>query len=725
MLCGVLFVLVACGETGPSAPLAASNVSNVTGVALSGTAGQQLTDQVVVRVADAASNPLDGVTVTFAVTSGTVNPASAITDDRGEARTRWTLGPAAGSQVLTATVDGGASVQITATASAGRAANIAVSAGDNQSASAGSAVATNPSVVVRDANNNPVVGAAVVFTAVIGGGQVTDPVRVTNAQGIATVGQWRLGSTAGPQTLSAQVTEVGVTGNPVLFTATATAGSAASLVAASSATQSAPAGALVASPPSVRVNDANGNPVANVSGSFAVTAGGGQLTGSTPTTNAQGIATVGSWRLGSAVGTNSVSATVSGLTPLTFTATATAGAPTVLAIVAGDAQLVPIGRPAPITPQVVVRDAAGNGVSGVSVTFAVGSGGGAVVSANQVTDANGNASVGAWFMGGTPGINTLIASSPGLTSVTFTATATAGAPVSMQAVSLVSQGGTTGAAVASAPSVVVRDALGNPVAGVIVTFAVTAGGGSLVGAVDTTDFNGLATVTSWTLGTTVGVNTVAASSPGLPGVTFTATSVGPASQVVISAGNNQAAVQGTAVPVQPAVRVTDANGNGVPGVQVVFAVTAGGGSVGGATQTTAANGVATLGSWVLGAGAINTLSATVAGSGIAGNPITFTASAATQITVTSIPGSAASGAAFSVVVQLRDAAGAVSSASGVTLTIAIQSGGGTLGGTLTATTNSAGQATFSISITGAAGNRTLIISGTGLGTVVTTAINIT
>ena len=67
--------------------------------------------------------------------------------------------------------------------------------------------------------------AAVVFTAVIGGGQVTDPVRVTNAQGIATVGQWRLGTTAGPQTLSAQVTEVGVTGNPVLFTATATAGS--------------------------------------------------------------------------------------------------------------------------------------------------------------------------------------------------------------------------------------------------------------------------------------------------------------------------------------------------------------------------------------------------------------------------------------------------------------------------------------------------------------------
>lgn len=726
MLGGVISVLSACGETGPSAPVAPSSVSNVTGVTLSGTAGQLLTDQVVVRIADAASNPLDGVTVTFAAAGGgTVNPASATTDDRGEARTRWTLGPTAGAQTLTATVDGGASVQITATANAGRAAAIAVSAGNNQTATAGSAVATNPAVVVRDANNNPVVGAAVVFTPIVGGGQVTDAVRLTNAQGVATVGQWTLGSSAGAQTLSAQVTEAGVTGNPVIFTATATAGTAATLVAVSPTSQSAGAGTLVASPPSVRVNDANGNPVAGVSVNFVVTAGVGTLTGSTQTSNAQGIATVGSWQLGAAIGTNSVSATAAGVAPVSFTATGTAGPPASLQIVAGDGQSVPINRPTPIAPRVAVRDAGGNGVAGVAVTFTVGSGGGIAVSGNQVTDANGNASVGAWFVGGTPGVNTLIAASGGLAPVTFTATATAGPAVSMQAVSLISQGGTAGANVASPPSVIVRDALGNPAAGVEVTFSVTGGAGSVAGAVDTTGFDGLATVLSWTLGNTPGINTVVASSPGLPTVTFTASSVGPASQVISFAGQGQAAVQGTAVATRPAVRVMDAGGNGVPGVGVVFAVTAGGGSVTGATQTTDVNGIATVSSWTLGAGATQTLSATVSGSGVVGNPVTFTASAATQITVTTIPvGSVPSGTAFSVNVQLRDAAGAVSQVSGVPLTIAIQTGAGVLSGTTIVNTNASGQATFNITITGAAGNRTFIISGTGVGSVVTATITI-
>ena len=54
---------------------------------------------------------------------------------------------------------------------------------------------------------------------------------------------------------------------------------------------------------------------------FAVTSGGGNVTGATQTTNSAGIATVGGWTLGSIPGTNTLTATVSGLTPLTFTAT--------------------------------------------------------------------------------------------------------------------------------------------------------------------------------------------------------------------------------------------------------------------------------------------------------------------------------------------------------------------------------------------------------------------
>jgi len=722
-MAAALFLVVACGETGPSAPLPAASVTDITGVSHTGVAGQALNERIVVRVADASGNALSNIAVTFAVTSGggSVNPSTATTDDAGEAQTRWTLGRTAGSNVLTATA-GGTSVQITATATAGRAATIAISGGDNQTATAGTALPVNPSVVVRDANNNPVEGAVVVFSPIVGGGQVSDPLGRTNAQGIASVAQWILGTTTGTQRLAAQVTEVGVSGNPVTFTATARAGTATSLVAASATTQSAPAATFVANPPSVKVVDAHGNGVANVRVTFAITGGGGQLTGATPNTGADGIATVGSWRLGSSAGANTLAASVAGLAAVTFVATATAGTPTVMQIAAGDAQSAPIGRPVPIAPTVVVRDAAGNGVAGVSVTFAVGVGGGIVIGANQTTDATGAASVGAWFMG-VAGTNTLIASSSGLSSVTFTATATAGAPVSMQAVSLVSQGGVAGAIATSAPSVVVRDALGNPAAGVVVTFNVTAGGGSLVGAVDTTGINGIASVVSWTLGPTPGVNTVVASAVGLPSVTFTATSVGPATQAQAFAGNNQAAVQGTAVPVRPAARVMDALGNGVPGITVTFSVTSGGGSITGATPVTDVNGLATVGSWTLGSGASNTLSALANASGLSGNPVTFTALAATQITVTSSPSSAASGANFNVVVQLRTAGGTATPLSGLPLTINIQSGSGTLGGVTTVNTTAAGDATFTIRITGS-GAHTLRITGTGVGNVVTGTITI-
>ena len=57
---------------------------------------------------------------------------------------------------------------------------------------------------------------------------------------------------------------------------------------------------------------------------FAVASGGGSATGLTPTTNAGGIATVGSWTLGASPGANTLTATTSaGITgsPLTFSAT--------------------------------------------------------------------------------------------------------------------------------------------------------------------------------------------------------------------------------------------------------------------------------------------------------------------------------------------------------------------------------------------------------------------
>jgi hypothetical protein len=80
-------------------------------------------------------------------------------------------------------------------------------------------------------------------------------------------------------------------------------------------------------PPSVIVKDASGFPVSGVSVTFAIASGTGSLTSATPTTDASGIATVGSWSVSD--GANSVTATAgpSGISnnPATFTATGQTG----------------------------------------------------------------------------------------------------------------------------------------------------------------------------------------------------------------------------------------------------------------------------------------------------------------------------------------------------------------------------------------------------------------
>lgn len=83
--------------------------------------------------------------------------------------------------------------------------------------------------------------------------------------------------------------------------------------------------------------------------------------------------------------------------------------------------------------------------------------------------------------------------------------------------------------------------------------------------------------------------------------------------ITVSAGNNQDAQVSTAVPIDPAVLVEDADGP-IPGISVTFAVTGGGGTIqGSATVQTNASGVATVGGWVLGPNVgPNTLSATAA-----------------------------------------------------------------------------------------------------------------
>src|SRR5207249_1099296 len=135
------------------------------------------------------------------------------------------------------------------------------------------------------------------------------------------------------------------------------------------------------------VKDGGGNPVGGVTVTFAVAPGSGSITGASQTTNASGIASVGSWTLGTTAGTNTLTATASGLTrsPVTFTATARAAAPASIAVSAGNNQSAPAGSAVPTPPAVVLRDQFDNPVAGVAVTFAVAAGGGSVNPTTPVT----------------------------------------------------------------------------------------------------------------------------------------------------------------------------------------------------------------------------------------------------------------------------------------------------------------------------------------------------
>jgi hypothetical protein len=198
------------------------------------------------------------------------------------------------------------------------------------------------------------------------------------------------------------------------------------------------------------------------------------------------------------------------------------------------------------------------------------------------------------------------------------------AATTIAANSSTSLSGVAGSAVSPSPSVVVQDQYGDPMPGVPVSFTVLGGGGSVSSASVATDASGIATV-SWSLGTTVGQNALQASADTLPAITFTATgTAGPAASMTKTAGDNQSSTPGATLPVAPSVTVKDANGNTTAGVAVTFAVASGGGSITGATATTNASGVATVGSWTLGpAAGGNTLTASAAGVA----SVTFTATA--------------------------------------------------------------------------------------------------
>lgn len=187
--------------------------------------------------------------------------------------------------------------------------------------------------------------------------------------------------------------------------------------------QSGTAGQSLASPLRVIVTR-DGTPEAGTAVTWSA-AGAGAIAPASATTDAAGIA-AGTWTLGQTAGSQTATAALSGASgsPVSFSATAAAGAAASIGAAGGAGQTGSLGSALATPLQVRVVDQFGNGVAGVTVGWAVTSGGGSVTPATSVTNTDGLAAA-TQTLPSTAGTATVTATATGLAPATFTNTAVA------------------------------------------------------------------------------------------------------------------------------------------------------------------------------------------------------------------------------------------------------------------------------------------------------------
>jgi|GEM_PF-1461781 len=593
----------------------ATRLEKGTGDAQSGRVGRALAEGLTVRVLDGAGVPLAGTEVTWTVTQGggeVVSPRG-VSDSAGVVRTQWKLGSTTGAQAVEARATGltGSPVAFMATATPVVVASLARVGGDAQTGAAGTDLASPLRVRALEEDGTPVAGVSVTWTA--GSGSIRPLIVPTDSQGYANA-TWTLGTRVGSQAATASGA-----GFSTPFSAIARPGAAASLVRISGDGQAGAPGRTLPTALSVRVSDAHGNAVPGATVQWRVVTGGGTVSTASSTADSAGVAHA-SWTLGSAPGGHSAEASLPGGVSVSFSATATPVVVGSVRITAGDGQSGPVGSALPVLLRVTVSDSSGSPVAGFLVAWAVESGGGTVSAASVATDSSGAASV-TWTLGTRAGEGVVIARA-GDRSARFTSTASALAAARIAVVSGDGQSSIVGSPLADSLVVRVTDVHGNAVSGTRVDWVVAGGGGSVGRASSVSQVDGLAK-TAWTLGSTVGAQTVEARADGLSGspVVFRATGSTPPSQTLsIVSGDQQTGTVAAALGAPLVVKVVNEAGLPVVGAAIAWSVTGGGGSVSSGSTATGSDGQATV-TWTLGTVA----GAQTARAAFASQAVTFTA----------------------------------------------------------------------------------------------------
>ncbi|MGH7553798.1 MAG: hypothetical protein ACREMQ_12300, partial [Longimicrobiales bacterium] len=172
-------------------------------------------------------------------------------------------------------------------------------------------------------------------------------------------------------------------------------------------------GTAVTPVPTVLATDQDGRPVQGVAISFDVGGSGGAIANASVNTDNRGLASAGSWMLGTAAGTQSLAVRFNGRSNVVFTARAMAGPVAQITRVNGNDQVAATNETLLQPLLVKVADAFDNPVVDATVKFTVISGDGRIDGSTAMTNAIGIAASGPWTLGSVPGVQQVRAQTAG------------------------------------------------------------------------------------------------------------------------------------------------------------------------------------------------------------------------------------------------------------------------------------------------------------------------
>ena len=532
------------GTTAANGLMALRNVGAPTVLVVSG--GAQLAPATTafaqpfkVKVVNAAGAGIAGVTVTFTPPASGASGSfaggvdTAVTDIYGVATSAsFTANSTTGTYLVTASAPGYASATLQAT-NQNALKPLVVVQGGGQSATVNTAFAQTIKIQAVDLNNNPVPGVQVTFavpssgaSGSFAGGVVA---AITDSSGIATSPVLTANTIAGAFSVTASVSG----SLPVSINLTNSPGAAATVTAVSGGGQAARVEQAFVNPLKAKVVDTYGNVVPGVSVVFAVPGSGASLRyaggSNSAVTGADGVATTAAPTANSVAGSYVVTASTAGAVSATYSMANSSATAASLAIVSGSGQTATVASGFGQALIVKATDSFGNAVGGVTVTFAAPGGSGASAAfaggvLSAVTGLDGVATSAGVSANTVDGSYVVTASVPGLGTLNFNLTNTAGAAASMNVVSGSGQSAKLGVAFANPLIVSVVDTYGNAVAGTTVTFALPGSGASatFAGGMNTavSGADGLAASVALSANNVAGSYVVTASAPGLSDKSF-------------------------------------------------------------------------------------------------------------------------------------------------------------------------------------------------------------